>query len=196
MSSAPSIKAAKLMPRIPAARGAQRRPGTAASKNGLDWTKRYPWIVETARKTKKKQFILDGEAVVLGVDRISNFDDLHSRQYDEEVQLYALDILAYEGDDLTRLPLHLRKTNLDQLLLRMRAAGRFRMISAERSLPTPCPGERLPLTRIEVGQLRGKDDARHTDLDCACGVRGRRHGPLPGGHFASCRYRAWPCNSA
>ena len=97
----------------------QRRPGTAASKNGLDWTKRYPWIVETARKTKKKQFILDGEAVVLGVDRISNFDDLHSRQYDEEVQLYALDILAYEGDDLTRLPLHLRKTNLDQLLLRM-----------------------------------------------------------------------------
>jgi hypothetical protein len=33
------------------------------------------------------------------------------------------------------------------------------MISAERSLPTPCPGERLPLTRIEVGQLRGKDDA-------------------------------------
>jgi hypothetical protein len=53
--------------------------------------------VETARKIKRKQFILDGEAVVLGVDGISNFDDLHSRQYDEEVQLYALDILAYEG---------------------------------------------------------------------------------------------------
>jgi ATP dependent DNA ligase domain len=59
------------------------------SKNGLDWTKRYPWIVETARKIRKKQFILDGEAVVLGVDGISNFNDLHSRQYDEEVQLVA-----------------------------------------------------------------------------------------------------------
>src|ERR1700754_2720240 len=79
------------------------------SKSGHDWTERYPWIVETARKIRKKQFILDGEAVVLGVDGISNFDDLHSRQYDDEVHLYAFDILAYEGDDLTRLPLHLRK---------------------------------------------------------------------------------------
>jgi bifunctional non-homologous end joining protein LigD len=76
------------------------------SKSGHDWTKRYPWIVETARKIRKKQFILDGEAVVLGVDGLSNYNDLHSRQYDEEVQLYAFDILAYEGDDLTRLPLH------------------------------------------------------------------------------------------
>jgi bifunctional non-homologous end joining protein LigD len=86
------------------------------SKNGLDWTKRYPCIVETARKIRKKQFFLDGEAVVLGVDGISNFNDLHSRQYDEEVQLYAFDILTYDGEDLTRLPLHMRKTNLDQLL--------------------------------------------------------------------------------
>jgi hypothetical protein len=37
------------------------------SKSGLDWTKRYPWIVETARKIRKSRFILDGEAVVLGV---------------------------------------------------------------------------------------------------------------------------------
>jgi ATP-dependent DNA ligase len=55
------------------------------SKSGLDWTKRYPWIVEKARKIRQKQFILDGEAVVLGVDGISNFNVLHSRQYDEEV---------------------------------------------------------------------------------------------------------------
>jgi hypothetical protein len=37
------------------------------SKSGLDWTKRYPWIVETARKIRKSRFTLDGEAVVLGV---------------------------------------------------------------------------------------------------------------------------------
>jgi bifunctional non-homologous end joining protein LigD len=28
------------------------------SKSGLDWTKRYPWIVETARKIRKSQFII------------------------------------------------------------------------------------------------------------------------------------------
>jgi ATP-dependent DNA ligase len=94
------------------------------SKGGLDWTKRYPWIVETARKIRKSRFILDGEAVVLGVDGISDFDALHSRQHDEEVQLYAFDCLAYNGDDLTRLPLHLRKTNLEQLL-RGRSDGIF-----------------------------------------------------------------------
>jgi bifunctional non-homologous end joining protein LigD len=94
------------------------------SKSGPDWTKRYPWIVETARKIRKSRFILDGEAVVLGVDGISEFEALHSRQHDEEVQLYAFDCLAYNGDDLTRLPLHLRKTNLQQLV-RGRSDGIF-----------------------------------------------------------------------
>ena len=85
------------------------------SKSGLDWTKRYPWIVETARKIRKKQFILDGEAVVLGVDGISNFNGLHSRQDDEEVQLYAFDCLAYNGDDLIPCPAS-AQANLEQLL--------------------------------------------------------------------------------
>jgi ATP-dependent DNA ligase len=49
------------------------------SKGGHDSTSRYPWIVETARKIRQKQFILDGEAVVLGVDGISDFNALHSR---------------------------------------------------------------------------------------------------------------------
>jgi hypothetical protein len=38
------------------------------------------------------------------------------------VQLYAFDILALDGDDLRKLPLHLRKTNLARLLAR-RADG-------------------------------------------------------------------------
>jgi bifunctional non-homologous end joining protein LigD len=94
------------------------------SRGGLDWTRRFPWIAETARKIRKTQFIIDGEAVVLGVDGISDFNALHSRKHDHEVQLYAFDCLAYDGDDLSRLPLHLRKTNLAQLL-RGRAEGIF-----------------------------------------------------------------------
>ena len=35
------------------------------SKGGHDWTSRYPWIVETARKIRKTQFVIDGEAVAL-----------------------------------------------------------------------------------------------------------------------------------
>jgi ATP-dependent DNA ligase len=40
----------------------------------------------------------------------------------DEIQLYAFDILALDGDDLRKLPLHLRKTNLAHLLAR-RADG-------------------------------------------------------------------------
>jgi bifunctional non-homologous end joining protein LigD len=62
--------------------------------------------------------VLEGEAVILGVDGIADFTALHSRLHDYEVQLYAFDILAMGGDDLRSLPLHMRKSNLEQLLAR------------------------------------------------------------------------------
>jgi ATP-dependent DNA ligase len=46
------------------------------------------------------------------------FNGLHSRQHDEQVQLYAFDILALDGEDLRSLPLSMRKTNLARLLAR------------------------------------------------------------------------------
>jgi len=62
--------------------------------------------------------VIDGEAVILGVDGISDFNALHSGQDNDEVQLCAFDILVEGGDDLRRLPLHLRETNLERLLAR------------------------------------------------------------------------------
>jgi bifunctional non-homologous end joining protein LigD len=88
------------------------------TRNGYDWTDRYPWIVESALKNRIKQFVIDGEAVILGVDGIADFNALHSRQHEEEVQLYAFDILTLDGEDLRPLPLSLRKTNLARLLAR------------------------------------------------------------------------------
>jgi bifunctional non-homologous end joining protein LigD len=55
---------------------------------------------------------------VLGVDGISDFNALHSREHDDEVQFCAFDILAESGDDLRNLPLSMRKTNLERLLAR------------------------------------------------------------------------------
>ena len=62
--------------------------------------------------------MIDGEAVILGVDGISDFDALHSGRHNDEVRLCAFDVLAMDGDDLRHLPLHLRKTNLERLLAR------------------------------------------------------------------------------
>ena len=76
------------------------------------------WIGEAALKNRTRQFVIDGEAVILGVDGISDFNALHSGRHNEEVQLCAFDVLAMDGDDLRRLPLSMRKTNLARLLAR------------------------------------------------------------------------------
>jgi hypothetical protein len=51
-------------------------------------------------------------------DGISDFEALCSRKHDAEVQLYAFYVLALDGEDLRRLPLSMRKTNLDRLSAR------------------------------------------------------------------------------
>jgi bifunctional non-homologous end joining protein LigD len=88
------------------------------TKGGYNWSDRYPWIVEAALKNRIKQFVIDGEAVVLGVDGVADFNALHSHKHDDEVQLYAFDILALDGGDLRSLPLSMRKTGLARLLAR------------------------------------------------------------------------------
>ena len=62
--------------------------------------------------------MIDGEAVLLGVDGRSDFNGLHSRKHDHEVEFYAFDILVSDGEDVRRLPLSMRKTNLARLLAR------------------------------------------------------------------------------
>ena len=65
-----------------------------------------------------EQALEDGEAVLLGVDGISDFDGLHSRKHNEEVQFYAFDMLVSDGNDIRKLPLSMRKANLSRLLAR------------------------------------------------------------------------------
>jgi bifunctional non-homologous end joining protein LigD len=88
----------------------------------LDWP--LPWIVEAALKNRRRQFVIDGEAVILGVDGVPDFNALHSGRHDDEVQLYAFDCLVLEGEDLRKLPLSMRKTRLARLLAR-RSDGIF-----------------------------------------------------------------------
>jgi ATP-dependent DNA ligase len=41
--------------------------------------------------------VIDGEAVILGADGISDFNALHSRNHDDEVQLYAFDMVKVKN---------------------------------------------------------------------------------------------------
>jgi bifunctional non-homologous end joining protein LigD len=86
------------------------------TRNGHDWTDRYPLIVEAARRNRVNSFVLDGEPVLLGGDGRSCLDGLHSRKHNDEVQFYAFDVLISDGDDLRELPLSMRKASLARLL--------------------------------------------------------------------------------
>ena len=94
------------------------------TRGGYNWADRYPWIVETALKNRHRQFVIDGEAVVLDGDGIADFNALQSRRHDDKVWLYAFDILTLDGDDLMKLPLSIRKQHPARLL-KLRPNGIF-----------------------------------------------------------------------
>ena len=70
------------------------------TRNGHDWSGRFPLITEAVLRNRNASFVIDGEAVLLGVDGRSDFNGLHSRKHDVEVQFYAFDILVSDGEDL------------------------------------------------------------------------------------------------
>jgi bifunctional non-homologous end joining protein LigD len=86
------------------------------TRGGYDLTKRFPWIVEAALRNRRKQFAIDGESVILGVDGIADFNALHSGKQNDQVQFCAFDVLAIDGEDVRDLPLSMRKANLERLL--------------------------------------------------------------------------------
>jgi bifunctional non-homologous end joining protein LigD len=70
------------------------------TRGGYDWTKRFPWIVEAALKNRQEQFVIDGEAVILCLDGMPDFNALHSGKHNAEVQFCAFNVLAIDGEDL------------------------------------------------------------------------------------------------
>ena len=49
------------------------------TRGGYDWTKRFPWIAHAAKKNRVKRFVIDGEAVVLGVDAPRAYFEVYRR---------------------------------------------------------------------------------------------------------------------
>jgi len=88
------------------------------TRNGADWTKRYPRIVEEASRLREP-LIIDAEVVCLSDKGVADFDILHSRTADEKAVALAFDLLL-SGDDIRRQPLIERKNALRWVLRKAR----------------------------------------------------------------------------
>ena len=93
------------------------------TRNGHDWSGRFPLIAEAAGALRARSFLIDGEAVACDGDGLPVFDRLRYRRQDERVFLYAFDLLELNGRDLRREPLEVRKRALATVLLRNADAG-------------------------------------------------------------------------
>jgi bifunctional non-homologous end joining protein LigD len=88
------------------------------TRNGYDWTDRYPLISAGAITLKLKSCLIDGEAVVCDETGVASFQRMRERQHDRTVILYAFDLLELDGEDLRREPVEVRKATLAGLLRR------------------------------------------------------------------------------
>ncbi len=89
------------------------------TRGGYDWTDRFPGILAAARNVPAKTFIIDGEAVVLNDQGVSDFSALQSaarRRSSGEVLFYGFDLLYRDGTDLRHLPLVERRAALTAII--------------------------------------------------------------------------------
>src|ERR671925_1676616 len=86
------------------------------TRNGHDWTGRFPLIAHAALSLKATSCLLDGEAVACDRDGMPCFDRLRYRRQDGRVFLYAFDLLELDGRDLRRERIERRKVLLIRLL--------------------------------------------------------------------------------
>ncbi len=98
---------------------AGRRRVQLLTRKGLDWSARMPEIARAAMQLNVESAILDGEAVVLDENGISNFAALQAafqKENRREVTYFAFDLLHIAGHNTRHLPLAQRKQMLAQLL--------------------------------------------------------------------------------
>lgn len=100
------------------------------TRDGHDWTDRFPAIAATAKELNVGTAILDGEAVVLDAQGRSDFGALQrslgaGKKPSGEAILCAFDLLYFDGHDLRRMEQSGRRHLLEDLLGKSQGAIRL-----------------------------------------------------------------------
>ncbi len=87
------------------------------TRNGLDWSERFPEIVTAALELDVATALIDGEVALRLADGRTSFQGLqNSARQTGTLTYFAFDLLWLDGEDLSPLPLDARKARLQALL--------------------------------------------------------------------------------
>ena len=91
------------------------------TRNGNDWTDKFPDIRDSLASLDIKNAVLDMEAVIIDEDGKTNFGRLQNNfaadnDSPEPMHAYVFDLLHLNGEDLRKLPLLDRKKRLEKIL--------------------------------------------------------------------------------
>jgi bifunctional non-homologous end joining protein LigD len=95
------------------------------TRNGHDFSSRFPLIVAAIAALPVRSCVLDGEAIACDERGLSVFDTIRWQQHDNAVALCTFDLLELDGEDLRREPIETRKATLKSLLRRRHAGIAF-----------------------------------------------------------------------
>ena len=95
----------------------ERGQARVFTRNGFDWSDRYPSIVRAAASLRCQSAIIDGEAIVQNGDGASDFEALSSAMRRQPLNIISMfDLLHLDGKDLRQQTLMERRASLKHLV--------------------------------------------------------------------------------
>ena len=88
------------------------------TRQGNDFTARFPLAVEAVSALSARSFLLDGEAIVTDERGLAVFDLIRHQRHGHDALLIAFDLIELDGEDLRRTPIEQRKRTLAKLARR------------------------------------------------------------------------------
>ena len=85
------------------------------TRNGNDFTKRFPLAAAAAAALPARSCLIDGEAIVTDENGLAVFELIRRQRHGPQAVLCAFDLLELDGQDLRRQPIEERKRMLAML---------------------------------------------------------------------------------
>ncbi len=79
------------------------------TRNGYDFSERFPLIVAAIAALPARSCAVDGEAIACDENGLSVFDMIRWRRHDQSVTLCAFDLIELDGEDIRRKGIEERK---------------------------------------------------------------------------------------